>query len=186
VKVPHLFIWAYPGRVKMVPLAKKMSWIRWEGSTLFVLWSSRQLNGMTRRHCIMEKCVESGYGWGHWSWNGLEWNRCWCRASNVGGIDIWGKKIMVVAGRSASVWSQHILNETRSSPPVLLLKTIPLEALNVALRRLVHVERGGSVRHVDWTGAWTTPKQHTHTLKTLTHFHPLYVRGASSSGFSRY
>jgi len=27
---------------------------------------------------------------------------------------------------------------------------------------------------------------HTHTLKTLTHFHPLYVRGASSSGFSRY
>ena len=27
---------------------------------------------------------------------------------------------------------------------------------------------------------------HTHTLKTLTHFHPLYVHGASSSGFSRY
>jgi len=27
---------------------------------------------------------------------------------------------------------------------------------------------------------------HTHTLKTLTHFHPLYVRDASSSGFSRY
>jgi len=47
--------------------------------------------------------------------------------------------------------------------------------------------KGGSVRRVDWTGAWTTPKQHTHTLlKTLTHFHPLYVRGASSSGFSRY
>ena len=24
--------------------------------------------------------------------------------------------------------------------------------------------KGGSVRRVDWTGAWTTPKQHTHTL----------------------
>jgi len=47
--------------------------------------------------------------------------------------------------------------------------------------------KGGSVRRVDWTGAWTTPKQQTHThFKTLTHFHPLYVHGASSSGFSRY
>jgi len=47
--------------------------------------------------------------------------------------------------------------------------------------------KGGSVRCVDWTGAWTTPKQHTHThFKTLTHLHPLYVCGASSLGFSRY
>jgi len=47
--------------------------------------------------------------------------------------------------------------------------------------------KGGSVRCVDWTAAWTTPKQHTHThFKTLTHLHPLYMCGASSSGFSRY
>ena len=35
-----------------------------------------------------------------------------------------------------------------------------------------------------WTGAWTTPKQHTHT--NLKYDHPLYVHGTSSSGFSRY
>jgi len=51
------------------------------------------------------------------------------------------------------------------------------------------MQKGGSMWCMNWTGAWTTPKQHTltHThFKTLTHFHPLYVRGASSLGFSRY
>jgi len=51
-------------------------------------------------------------------------------------------------------------------------------------------QKGGSVQCVDWTGVWTTPKQHTHThfktFKTLIHFHPLYVCSASSLGFSRY
>ena len=39
-----------------------------------------------------------------------------------------------------------------------------------------------------WTEQVHEPHlNNTHSLsKTLTHFHPLYVHGASSSGFSRY
>ena len=54
-----------------------------------------------------------------------------------------------------------------------------------SLRRLVH--RKGEACDV-WTEQVREPhlnNTHTH-FKTLTHLHPLYMPGASSSGFSRY
>ena len=83
----------------------KTSQIRWERSMLFVLWSSRQLKGMTRRHHIIEKHVESSYSGGCWLWNRLEWNWCWCCVNNISPScawnasqryqHLWGKKTPV-------------------------------------------------------------------------------------------
>jgi len=58
---------------------------------------------------------------------------------------------------------------------------------------VLFVEKTGARGKRGACDAWTEQVRephlnntHTHTLKTLTHFHPLYVRSTSSSGFSRY
>ena len=60
-------------------------------------------------------------------------------------------------------------------------------------RKNFSVEKTGACGKGGACDAWTEQvhephlnNTHTHTFKTLTHFHPLYMRGALSSGFSRY
>ena len=104
----------------------------------------------------------------HFDWFGLGCD-LWRRGRNFayGQIaeDLWRRK------NSAMSLSQACLKNLKLERKCDLIFWWPKDPLNVPGQTICDMgqwedrctQKGGSMRHVDWTGAWTTPKQHTHT-----------------------